>query len=145
MSTQRELEMRRGAEVVARHAADELYRHGIDAATHIVMERREVLQRWLESRKVHFITTPEGNRIAYVADEPIIGERLGPAFPSESYVAQVGLAIGALDTFRGVPEHSEKKKMEIRNHERQAADSKHRDAARKRQSQWRQIHEPDTL
>lgn len=145
MPTQRELEMARGAEVAARHAAEELYRHGIDAATAEVLERREVLQRWIEARKMRIVTTEANNNTAWVADVPVCSERAGPAFPSVSYIAQVGLAIGALDSFDGVQEQSVKKRDQTMEDARKRDERKRRDEYRKHQDQWRRFHEPHTL
>lgn len=120
MPTKLELEMARGAEVAARNAANEkaALAKQLDIADWAVQERRDVLTRWIEAKKLTLVRNERGDEKAYVAGTMVVAERRGPAWPSENYVAMVALAIGALSSFEGVKEHTEEMahKLRVRKH-----------------------------
>ncbi len=106
MPTRREMEMRQGAYIAEMNAKREfISRHGCLPE---VFERRKMLVRWREGNKVSFGSEygAEGTEIEITLrnDRSVRwSERYGPDWPSEALVANIGLAIGALDDFAGVP------------------------------------------
>jgi hypothetical protein len=150
--------MRRGAEISARWAEHEKANHPDEA----VEARREIIRRWEEGCKVQIVnhfekrvniaSDTEGwnggerhvpNKAAVVNGVEVAIERFGPSWPSEQYVAQVALAIGAMSSFDGVPEMSLKKRNEAEERARALQERARRDEYRKQQSQWKKIYEPD--
>lgn len=115
----REAEMRRGAEVQAKHAARSL----LDRPDDVVIEqRRETLRRWADAGKVRLVNKGEpiyssgDDKVAVVKDIEVAAERYSASWPSEHFVAQVALAIGAIADFNDLPEKS----SELREREARA-------------------------
>ena len=76
--------MARGREVIARAA------------------RQDTLDRWILARKIQVVNFVEGKSEAWCQGVMAAREPRDRNFPSELFVAQVGLAIASLSDFNGV-------------------------------------------
>lgn len=134
MPTQREIEMRQGAYIAAMNGEREFFqKHGCGIAT---KERRDILERWVEAKKVvvedrnhnkdDYLAAPARDKaVTLLADRSVCWiETFCDTWPSEQLIASVGLAIGALDSFNGV-------KGMTKEQEIMAAERRRRDEARK--------------
>ena len=140
----REDEMRRGAEIAARWAEREKAARPDEA----IEARREIIRRWEEGRKVNIVrSAPRAeafseidiihDRRAIVNGVDVAIERYGPSWPSEQYVAQIALAIGAMAGFDGVPDMSSVKRGQDEARARYLQERVRRDEYRARQSWWK--------
>lgn len=131
---QREAEMARGREIAARHA---------DAPKRTREEREELLARYesivlpksgqmaTAAQHYPFKLTYEGkNKVARIDGEYICGEVWGPAWPSDTFVAQCALAVAALIPSEFVPDYSAARQAQINERKR-------RDEARKHIIDWK--------
>lgn len=121
----REAEMRRGAEVQAKHAARSLRDRPDDV---VIEQRRETLRRWADAGKVRLVNKGEPiyssgertyvyyDKVAVVEYVEVAAEQYSASWPSEHFVAQVALAIGAMADFNDLPEKS----SELREREARA-------------------------
>jgi hypothetical protein len=103
--TKTELEMRQGAYIAAMNGEREYYsKYGCAAE---VQTRRELLERWAEAQKVRLTWAEKDKRrdrvVVLIADRHVRWiETYCDTWPSEQLIANIGLAIGALDSFNGV-------------------------------------------
>lgn len=117
MPTKREMEMRQGAYIAQMNAQREFVnKHGVrDVET---LKRRELLTRWEEAGKInvtdiyrHGQAEPRDKCVALIPLKPPgesvqFIETFSETWPSESLVANVGLAIGVLSDFTGVEQQT---------------------------------------
>lgn len=115
---QRELEQARGREIAARHAAE-------IAPQKTAAEKAELLARYKEIRTYderlpRFTITfdARGNNRATLDGVEIAAERRGPSFPSDMFVANCALAVGALVNPADVPDYSKARKHHIEERKR---------------------------
>jgi hypothetical protein len=101
---QRRAEMARGAEIAARIRAQ-------NAPEHDRRDREHTVRRLCLSNKLRTsdVMNPQNHTldvVAYVDDIEIVRERMGPAWPSENFVANCTLAVAALKSLEGVPDYA---------------------------------------
>lgn len=120
----RELEMRRGAEVRARHEAEV-------APVRLRGERMEIIQRLVESGKLHIMVRGK-NKLAYLSSmkqgDPIAAEVYGPSWPTEQFTANCILGVEALAGWSDIPDES--KQQHAANAERRRLDAAREQVAR---------------
>lgn len=127
-------EMARGREIAARHA---------DAPKRTLEERQELLARYenivlpksglMASAAQHYpfrICYEGKNKVAKIDGETIAAEVYGPAWPSDTFVAQCALAVAALIPSEFVPDYSAARQAQINERKR-------RDEARKHIIDWK--------
>jgi hypothetical protein len=149
----REAEMARGREIAARHAAE--------AAPEVERaSRQEVLDRYVEGKKIYLAYDKNGNIHAFIwvldagparhgghpaprltaigtlyeDDPPVASERKGPAFPSDGFIARCSLAVMGVAGMGGVPEMS-------REHRARLEERARRDKLREPLGQWKRLNE----
>lgn len=130
--TRRELEMRRGAEVAARHAAEV-------APVRLRDERAEIIQRLVDSGKLHIMVRGK-NMVAYLTSmkhgDPLAAEVHGPSWPTEQFTANCILGVEALVGWSDIPDES--KQQRAANAERRRLDEAREKVA---SSGWKANHE----
>jgi hypothetical protein len=90
--------MARGAEIAARHRAQ-------NAPEYDRRDREHTIRRLCLSRKM-FTKGRGADVVAFVDDIEVAVERLGPAWPSEVFVANCMLAVAALKGTAGIPDYA---------------------------------------
>lgn len=95
---QRKAEMARSDFRTARHRAQ-------DASEHDRRDREHVVRRLCLSRKM-FTKARGADVVAFVDDFEVAAERLGPAWPSEVFVANCMLAVAGLKGMAGIPDYA---------------------------------------
>ncbi len=133
----RELEMRRGAEVAARHDA----RHDAEVApVRLREERVEIIRRLTDSGKLHIMVRGK-NVFAYLSSmkqgDHIAAEVNGPAYPTEQFTANCILAVEALAGWSDIPDESKTKAAQMS--ERRRLDAQRQQIAA---NGWKAIYEP---
>jgi hypothetical protein len=131
---QREAEMARGREIAARHA---------NTPKRTLEDRQELLARYesIVLPKSGLMVTAAGhypfricyegkNKVAKIEGETIAAEVYGPAWPSDTFVAQCALAVSALIPSEFVPDYSAARQAQINERKR-------RDEARKHIIDWK--------
>lgn len=128
----REQEMARGREVAAKNAVKEGFPADAEQST-----RLETLRCYEEAGKIqlrNYNETPDdGNYTAFCNGHKVASERFGPAYPSESFMANCALAVGALAGYEGIPEKSTFQKR----HEAAGNDRQRKDEARTHVYNWK--------
>lgn len=136
---QREIEQARGREIAARHAAEIAPQKTLEEKNELLARYREIRDHyWVASLKAaRFTIEPDehGNNIAWLDGERVAGERRGPAFPSDMFVAQCALAVNALVNPADVPDYSAARRLQIEERERRNA---YRNSTT---SQWKQLYD----
>lgn len=120
---QRELEQAQGREIAARHAAE-------IAPQKTAAEKAELLARYCEIQNENW-TMPGGVRYRFKIEQDKHGnnratldgveiavERRGPTFPSDMFVANCALAVGALVNPAYVPDYSSGRRYQIEGRKR---------------------------
>lgn len=119
---QREAEMARGREIAARHR-EQL------GPEYDRREREHTIRRLCAANKMWTKRNDHGDVEAYVDDIKVAAERLGPAWPSEVFVANCVLAATAIKGNEGIPEYAP------------TEDRAQRDARRAHMGQWKAANE----
>lgn len=101
---QRKAEMARGAEVAARIRAQNAPEHDRREREHTV--RRLCLANKLITHEVLNAHKCTCDVVALVDGDEVARERMGPAWPSESFVARCVLAVSALKGMDDVPDYA---------------------------------------
>lgn len=140
MPTQRELEMARGAEIAERHRLEaEAIAIG-NAPDPEVEERREVLRRWEDANKVHFVrqahATNQMEVTAWVSDCAVAMEIYSKQWPSVVFVGRCGIAIAAMENFDNVPSTSARTRERDAKAAQALQERKRKDEARAKVHNW---------
>jgi hypothetical protein len=101
--------MARGAEIAARHRAQ-------DATEHDRWDREHMIRRLCLGGKM-FIKDRGADVVAFIDDVEVVAERLGPAWPSEVFVANCMLAVAGLKGMGGIPDYAPENEERARKDE----------------------------
>lgn len=94
--------MARGREIAAMNAVKEGFPNDAEQST-----RMETLRCYEEAGKVQIRHFREyDTRTAFIHGHEVVSEPFGPSFPSETFMAHVALAVGAIEGYEGIPEKS---------------------------------------
>lgn len=123
---QRELEQARGREIAARHAAEIAPQKTAAEKTELLERYKEIRYRQgtdsfgnpVETRRFDIVFDARGNNRATLDGVEIAAERRGPSFPSDMFVANCALAVGALVNPADVPDYSKARKHQIEERKR---------------------------